>query len=168
MKRTMIVLGAALCAAVPAVAQAPDSLPVIERRRLSGPRLGAMFAGSGTKPVSRGQVRSIMMAFGWTFEQLVQPSPAGPSLVVQEVVLVGGVEQQALVVVIGALVGVRTVGGFDIGIGPSVGSFGLGISAAVGQSIRWGDVVIPISLSIGQAEGGMRTSLTIGYAFRRR
>src|SRR5260370_23316416 len=68
-------------------------------RSMTGPRLGVTYLGSYRPPnlLTGKKLSSVMTQFGWHSEQAIFPINAGPTLVVEETLLVGGVEQRALV-----------------------------------------------------------------------
>lgn len=153
-----------------ATAQQPDGLPVTPRQRLDGPRIGMMVV-SGRNAEGRLQTLGVsrtLTVFGWHTEQIIQPVPGGPLLVVQEIVTLAGAEQEALLPAVGASLGVRLRSGFEIGVGPNLSAFGVGMAVNVGQSIRYGSATIPLTLSVVSGQEGTRFSLLVGYAIRRR
>jgi hypothetical protein len=129
---------------------------------LSGPRLGATFAPNG-------DVRS---QFGWHFEHQIEAAERGPSLLVENVLLVGGVEQHQFIPSGTLIFGVRTTGGFEVGLGPSLTlgtatGFSSGIVAAAGKTFRINGVQIPVNLAYAFDKGGERLSVVTGWATRR-
>ena len=128
---------------------------------LSGPRLGASFLPDGT-------VRS---QFGWHFEHQAAPRSRGPWLVVEQVVLVGGVEQREFVPSGSLIFGARTPGGYEFGLGPSVslgGPFGANTAVvfAVGRTFRLEGIRIPVNLALATNRDGQRFSVVTGWAIR--
>jgi len=130
---------------------------------LSGPRLGATFAPDG-------DVRS---QFGWHFEHQVEAAERGPSLLVETVLLVGGVEQHQFIPNGTLIFGVRSANGFEIGLGPSLTlgtptGYSTGIVAAAGKTFRINGVQIPLNLAYAFEKGGQeRISVVTGWAIRR-
>ena len=76
---------------------AQDPAPI--RRSMEGPRLGLTYVSGGRAGdvLRQHGLRRLMTQFGWHSEQQVLPAGRGPALVVEEVVLVGGLEQRAFV-----------------------------------------------------------------------
>jgi len=129
---------------------------------LTGPRLGATFAPDGT-------VRS---QFGWHFEHQIEAAERGPSLLVENVVLVAGVEQHEFIPSETLIFGLRTSGGFEFGVGPSLtlgtaNGFSSGIVAAAGKTFRINGVQLPLNLAYAFDKDGERLSIVTGWAVRR-
>jgi hypothetical protein len=88
--------------------------------------------------------------------------------VVQQVVLVGGVEQGAFLPSATALMGVRTPGGFELGLGPNLSLEGPALALAMGQSLDYGGVRIPIDVAMVQGPRGWRATFLAGFAVKSR
>jgi len=129
----------------------------IGRKSMAGPRLGlTMLHRPGLPPV--------MTQFGWHFELDVRPTSTGPSLVLEEVLLAGGLEQDAFFPSATLLMGVRTPGGLEVGIGPNVTLLGTALAVGVGKSLNYGGVSLPLNLAMVDAPEGMRFTFLVGYA----
>jgi len=171
-------LGAALLlAATPAFAQIAtpspdlparvpdldDEAPVFEHD-LSGPRFGGTFGPHG----------SATSQFGWHTEHAASPGRRGPWLIVETVLLVSGLEQNAIVPSASLVFGVRAPGGLELGVGPSVTIGGAeavqsGIVLAAGYSFRLGSIRIPMNLAwVPRRDGDYRVSFVTGWAIRDR
>ena len=135
-------------------------------RSMAGPRLGVTYLGSYRPPnlLTGTKLSSVMTQFGWHSEQAVFPFNGGPTLVVEETLLIGGVEQRALVPSMTFLVGVRTRSGWEFGLGPNLALDGAALAFAGGKSFNLGGVSIPVDLAVVSSQGGMRTTLLLGYA----
>jgi len=158
---TVLILAVVLLAQT-AGAQEPQP----QVRSMAGPRLGVTYLGSYRPPnlLTGKRLSSVMTQFGWHSEQAVFPFNGGPTLVVEETLLVGGVEQQALVPSVTFLVGVRTRRGWEFGLGPNLALDGAALAFAGGRSFNLGGVSIPVDLAVVTSQGGMRTTLLLGYA----
>jgi hypothetical protein len=145
---------------------AQDPAPL--RRSLDGPRVGVTYAaGRRELGIAGGRRLSPWVSqFGWHEEQEVIPSAQGPALVVQQVVLIGGVEQGAFLLSATALLGVRTPAGFELGIGPNLSFEGPGLAIAAGQSFDYGGVRIPVDVAMVEAQGRWRTTFLVGFAVK--
>lgn len=135
-------------------------------RSMAGPRVGVTYLG-GYRPknvLTGNTLTSFITQFGWHSEQAVFPFDGGPTLVVEQVLLVGGVEQQALVPSLTFLVGVRARSGLEFGLGPNLTLDGAALALAGGKSFDLGGVSIPVNLAVVSSQGGMRTTLLLGYA----
>jgi len=138
------------------------------RRSMEGPRLGVTFVGGSRADARLRQygLSPMMSQFGWHFEQDVSPASSGPEFVVEEVLLVGAVEQNALMPSATLLMGIRLPGGFEFGIGPNLSPLGSGLALGIGQTITYGSVRLPINLAVVRSPGALRTTLLVGYAIQ--
>ena len=137
-----------------------DTAETVVQHDLTGPRLGVTF-------LPEGLVRS---QFGWHFENQVS-SAAGPTFVVEKVILVGGIEDDAILPSFTLVFGLRSRGGYEFGLGPSAGigpdGFSTAIVLAAGQSFRFGGIRLPVNLALAlDKEGENRVSLVTGWAIR--
>lgn len=158
---TVLILAAVLLAQT-AGAQEPQ--PRV--RSMAGPRIGVTYLGSHRRQnvLTGKNLTSFMTQFGWHSEQAVFPINGGPTLVIEEVFLVGGVEQQALVPSLTLLVGVRARSGLEFGLGPNLTMDGAALAFAGGKSFNLGGVSIPVNLAVVSSQTGMRTTLLLGFA----
>lgn len=166
---TLALAAATLAASAAARAQIPDTT-TLEEVSLSGPRIGFTYV---TGPAARARLAEyeldpFMSQFGWHFEQIVLPRRGGPAFVIQEVLLVGAVDQGRAVPSATMLLGIRMPGGFEFGMGPNLSPTGAALAIGVGKSINYGGVAIPLNLAIVRSPGALRTSFLFGYALRRR
>ena len=148
-------------------AQEPDSV-ILVQRSMSGPRLGLTFvAGSHGRSVLREHnLSSPLSQFGWHFEQITRPQGGGPSFVIEEVFLVGAVEQATVVPAATLLFGIRFPNGFEFGMGPNATPLGTALAIGVGKSLEYGGVAIPLNVAVVTSPGALRISLMTGYALR--
>lgn len=137
--------------------------PIPPQWDLSGPRLGATFSPDG-------QVRS---QFGWHFEKQIEASRRGPWLVIETVLLAGGMEQRRLVPTGTLVFGMRLPNGFEFGVGPnvslvprSVAGFGSSIVLAAGRTFRINGIQIPLNAAYAFDKYGNRITLLTGWAIR--
>jgi len=163
-------LGSLLLGAAPLAAQTHDSAVVLEQRSMSGPRLGVTFVTGteGRRVLSEHDLSSPISQFGWHFEQITRPQGGGPMFVVQEVFLVGAVEQATAVPAATLLFGIRFPSGFEFGMGPNATPLGTALAIGIGQNLAYGGVSVPFNVAIVTSPGALRISLLTGYALRRR
>jgi hypothetical protein len=145
---------------VPTSATTFDTAETVIQHDLTGPRLGVTF-------LPEGLVRS---QFGWHFENQVR-SATGPTFVVEKVILVGGIEDDAIFPSFTLVFGMRSRDGYEFGLGPSAGvgpgGFSTAIVLAAGQSFRFGGIRMPVNLAVAlDKEGENRVSLVTGWAIR--
>jgi hypothetical protein len=144
------------------------------KRNLGGPRLGITYLPGNTELVKKlgdHDVGRTLSQFGWHFEYQVVPKGYGPSFVVEIVPLVAGVEYGKLIPSLTLAMGVRFPNGFEFGMGPNLlaGTDDVysALVFAVGKSINYGGVSIPLNLVYATNPSGNRISFIFGYAIRR-
>jgi hypothetical protein len=92
--------------------------------------------------------------------------------VIEFIPLVSGVEYGKFIPNATFAMGVRTPGGFEMGLGPNVSAYKsdgdpavrTSLVTAVGKSLNYGGVSIPINLVLATNPQGNRISLIFGYA----
>jgi hypothetical protein len=161
-------------AIAPLTALPPEPPPLIRERDWSGPRIGLTFGtGSAQRGMEDNGLGAVVSQFGWHFEHQVVPLGGGPQLITEVVPLLGGAEYGKLLPSVTVAIGIRTKEGFEFGMGPSLtlmnsaGRSGMGLVIAVGQSIDYSGISIPLDLALSTNPDGTRTTLTVGYAIRR-
>lgn len=151
-------------------------IPAVRESDWSGPRIGFM-AAPGDAAISR-RLRghglgNVVSLFGWHFEHQVTPVLGGPQLVTEVTPLFGGVEYGKVVPSVTLSIGLRSRGGYEIGMGPSLtlgnadsgGSVALAIAA--GRSLDFGGVRIPLNLAVSTNPKGTMVSVLAGYSIPR-
>ena len=140
-------------------------------RNLGGPRLGFTYlTGSGklADALAANKVGRLVSQFGWHFEYQVIPQGGGPSFVVQFVPLVAGVEYGTLIPSASLAMGIRFPDGFEFGLGPNLiattGGAATALVIAVGKSVNYGGVSIPLNLVYATNPDGARISFIFGYS----
>lgn len=160
----------------------------IKTRKLNGPRIGLTFVpdvkylrrnGDLVNGLKESDIGVIISQFGWHFEWLVTPEGGGPSFVTQLVPFLGGVEYATVIPTLTLVCGIRMPKGFEFGLGPNVlfnfkelkndddGSgnpVNTALILAVGKSIDFSGVSIPLNLAVALNNGGTRISFVFGYA----
>ena len=143
-----------------------DTEPPVIQYDISGPRIGVTFMPNGIGARSQ---------FGWHHENMASPTSRGPWFLVQQIYLIGGVDQNEFIPSGTLMFGVRTPSSFEFGIGPSLTIFGpLGattaVVAAVGQTLRYGGIRVPVNLAVAmsrnQGVGSYRVTLITGWAIK--
>lgn len=170
MKRTVIVGMLATQLAVGGAGAALAQDVELEQRSLSGPRLGlTVVTGNRSQDLlQRYSLDPLMSQFGWHFEQAIKPHTGGPMFVIEEVLLVGAVEQQTAIPSVSLIMGIRMPGGFEFGIGPNATPAGSALAIGIGKSIQYGAVALPLNLAIVRSPGSVRISFLFGYAIEQR
>jgi hypothetical protein len=142
--------------------------PTLERRSMSGPRLGITFVtgARGEEVMRQHNLSSPMSQFGWHFEQQVKPRGDGPSFVVEEVLLAGAAEQRTIVPAATLLFGVRMPNGLEFGMGPNATPVGTALAIGIGTSLNYGGIAIPLDFAVVTSPGATRFSFLVGYALQ--
>lgn len=163
MSRTMIVALALALAAAPAAAQ--DS-QAVEQRSNSGPRVGLTYVTgpAGRRALADNGLEPLMSQFGWHFEQITRPIGGGPMFVIEEILLIGAVDQGTAVPSLSLLMGIRMPSGWEFGVGPNITPVGSALAIGIGKSLRYGAVTLPLNIAIVRSPGAVRWSFLFGYA----
>jgi hypothetical protein len=153
------------------IAQPISSQDVIfSQRNLSGPRLGVTYLfGSEIEGVVKNKgIGQTLSQFGWHFEYQVIPDSYGPSFVIQFVPLVAGVEYGTLIPSATLAMGIRFPDGYEFGLGPNIlvgaANAPTALVLAVGKTINYGGVSIPLNVVLATNPAGSRLSFIFGYA----
>lgn len=144
--------------------------PELERRSMDGPRFGLTFVAGqrADSMLAERNLDPLMSQFGWHFEQIVVPEGGGPMFVIQEVVMIGAVEQRIAIPSLSLMMGVRFPSGFEFGVGPNVTPVGPALAIGIGRSIDYRGVSIPLNLVLVHSQGAERFGVIIGYAIQGR
>ena len=176
MNRTIVILTLSLLLGCPLAAVAQTDSGTIDeltfsQRNLGGPRLGATYVtgeNTLTKELRRNNIGTFISQFGWHFEYQIIPRGYGPSFVIQFVPLVGGVEYGQLIPSATLAMGIRFPMGIEFGMGPNAIITQNGVKSAlvlaVGKSINYGGVSIPLNLAFATNPDGNRISFIFGYS----
>ena len=175
--RLPLALLLAATSAVPARAQTPERFGP---SRLDGPRVGVTildqrtvdkineaFAEEGEDP-RIGDTTPVITQFGWQFETRIFQAESGLTGVTEVVVLAGGLDRNLVLPSGTFLIGLRTVNGMELGVGPNVSLAGTGYAVAVGMNTPVGDVNIPLNVAAVFGRGGPRVSLLAGFTLSSR
>jgi len=152
--------------------------PVINKRNLGGPRFGMTYIPGNTQLAAELEYHDMgrfISQFGWHFEHQVIPRGGGPQFVIEFVPLLAGVEYGKFIPSFSLLMGLRTAGGFEFGLGPNLSFSKTATEAedveartslilATGKSFNYGGVSIPVNLAYSTSPEGNRVSLFFGYA----
>ena len=146
--------------------------PALLRSGWSGPRMGLMMTpgnGSVAARLKDHGLGNVVSQFGWQFEHRIVPFGGGPQLVTEAIPLFGGVEYGKLVPSLTLVLGTRSRSGYEFGMGPSftatsATSANAGLVIAVGKSLDYGPVCIPLNLAVSTNPKGTMVTLIAGYA----
>ena len=157
----------------------------LQTKKLNGPRLGITYVAQSDLMDRNGKMKNtmrdnnigeIISLFGWHFEWLVTPEGGGPSFITELIPFIGGVEYATLIPSATLALGVRLPNGFEFGMGPNIllrvhndrPKLDTALLLAVGKSIDFNNVSIPLNLAITTNNEGTRFSFVFGYAMEAR
>ncbi len=145
-------------------------------RDLSGPRLGftaALGDGAVYRTLRENDMGRLVSQFGWQFEHQVVPLGRGPQLITEAIPLVGAVEYGKFIPSLTLALGARSRSGYEIGMGPSftavnaAGGSSVGLVFAVGKTLDYSGVCLPINFAVATHPKGTRFTLLAGYSIPR-
>lgn len=173
--------------ATPAAPRVAPSRAQIGPRRLGGPRTGVTILSAAavesindafdlnqycypyeghTCEASSPRVDPsfpVVTQFGWQYERRMFQAASGLTGVTEWVLLVGGAERGLLLPSATFLAGVRTPGGFEVGVGPNLSLSGAAYALTVGKNTEIGEVNIPVNAAVVFGQDGPRLSLLVGF-----
>ena len=150
----------------------PTTPPEFYHRNLGGPRLGVTFLpGNGelVQKLKDSKMDPVLSQFGWHFEWQVAPKGGGPAFVIEAVPLFAGVEYGKFIPSVTLAMGIRMMNGIEFGMGPNLIATGAteiksSLVIAVGKTLNYSGVSIPLNLVFATNPGGQRVSFIFGYA----
>ena len=153
--------------AVPTQVEAQQPGQLVRRLDRTGPRFGlTWFGGAITDSIQSKydmDVAPVVTQFGWQFEKQFASLEGGPVALNEWVLLVGGLDQGVLLPSLTWLVGVRTVGGFEFGVGPNATPHGVALAISAGQTFDTGALAIPVNIAFVPSRIGPRVSILTGF-----
>jgi len=165
-----LVCGFALACMAAAPAWAQDLPPVTHTATLSGPRFGVsvlppnMVNELGLRGVD---VRPSLTQFGWQWEKQYFTRYSGMTVVNEWAFLLGGLEQSLALPSVSWVIGVRTHGGAEFGLGPNASPAGIALVLAAGYTFRTGAFNVPVNVAVVPSHLGSRVSILTGFNLRR-
>ncbi len=152
----------------------------LRTRKLNGPRMGITYVAQGKmlgrdgkliEALEANNIGAVISQFGWHFEWLVTPEGGGPSFVTQLTPFLGGVEYATVIPSVTLALGIRLPNGFEFGLGPNLlvrikgdSPVSSALLVAIGKSIDFSGVNIPLNIAITTNNSGTRFSFVFGYA----
>jgi hypothetical protein len=147
--------------------QAP---PPARTLSLSGPRIGMTFLSDGVvKKLHENDidVGQNISQFGWQFERQFYSKQSGVTALNEWVFLVGGLDQSVAIPSLSWLVGLRTMEGAEVGVGPNVTPAGVALAVAAGVTFRAGVLNVPMNFAVVPTKAGTRVTVLTGFTMRR-
>lgn len=161
------VLGLVALAALSTSLTAQQPGDLVRRTYRTGPRFGVTWLG-GTIPAEikknfNTDVKPVISQFGWQFEKEFTALEGGPVALNEFILLVGGLDQGTALPSLTWLVGIRTPGQFEFGVGPNATPAGVALAVSVGQTFKAGALSIPVNVAIVPSKFGVRSSILTGF-----
>ena len=166
-RQAIAALGLAAAAVLPQQldAQAPGEL--VRRLGRTGPRFGVTWMSQETVDSIKSKydmdVRPVVTQFGWQFESQFASLENGPVALNEWILLVGGLDQGVFLPSLTWLVGIRTPGGFEFGVGPNATPAGVALAMSTGYTFRAGALAVPVNMAIVPSRYGVRASVLTGF-----
>lgn len=146
-------------------AQEPGEL--VRQINRSGPRFGFTWLGGGIVDTLRSQrnidVAPVITQFGWQFERQFASLESGPVALNEFIILIGGLDQGVFLPSVSWLVGIRTPGNFELGVGPNANPAGVALAFSGGYTFRAGALAVPLNVALVPSKYGMRVSALTGF-----
>lgn len=159
-----LLLAAAVAVPDAASAQNPEAMQKIAR---SGPRFGVTWLGGSMVDTIKAKyeldVLPVITQFGWQFEKQWKAFDEGPVALNELILLVGGLDQGVVFPSITWLVGIRTPGSFELGVGPNATAAGVALALSTGYTFRTGALNVPVNMAIVPSRYGVRASIITGF-----
>jgi len=144
----------------------------------SGPRLGVTYLNDeAVAAVNKGviaadRVGNVITEFGWHFEKsfFANPDKKGMAFTVGAIPLIGGVDQNRVLLSLTGLLGIQTENGITFGIGPrldhndSDDNTSTSLAYMGGANFKYYNVTIPLTLQVTTSRQGTRISLLTGFS----
>ena len=165
-RRALVALCVLTVMAIPAAdAQQPQEL--VRQLSRSGPRFGVTLLTGSLPDRLRDQhdidIAPVITQFGWQFERQFASLENGPVALNEWVFLLGGMDQGTVLPSLTWLVGLRTPGNFEIGVGPNATPAGVAIAMSTGYTFKAGALAVPLNVAVVPGKYGVRASVLTGF-----
>jgi hypothetical protein len=166
-RRTLAALGLIVAASVPVTLDAQQPGDIVRQLSRSGPRFGVTWLGGSVADTVEARfnvkVAPVITQFGWQYERQFASLENGPVALNEWILLVGGLDQGIFLPSLTWLVGVRTPGQFEFGVGPNATPAGVALAVSTGKTFRSGALNIPVNVALVPSRVGMRVSVLTGF-----
>lgn len=162
---------AAVClvtaAILPGTLEGQQPQELVRQLSRSGPRFGVTWLSGSIVDTIRSKynidVAPVITQFGWQFERQFASLENGPVALNEWIFLVGGMDQGAFLPSLTWLVGIRTPGNFEIGVGPNATPAGVALAMSMGYTFKAGALAVPVNMAIVPSKYGVRSSILTGF-----
>lgn len=166
-RRLMVAFCALSMGSLPMQLHAQQPQDLVREVNRSGPRFGVTWLSGSIVDTLRSRhnidVAPVVTQFGWQFERQWGSIEGGPVALNEWIFLIGGLDQGVFLPSLTWLVGVRTPGQFEFGVGPNVTPVGVALAISTGMTFRMGALAIPVNMAIVPSKYGVRSSILTGF-----
>ena len=176
-----------LCLGIPnALAQDEDEESMLEFEFIFGPRVGVSWVtvnpeqfNESVQQIFSDETRAyfpIFTQFGINFEQRIRLGTTKSHFAFQEVIIIGGLDQNIVLPSLNFLIGFRSHAGLEFGLGPNItmskSADGIGITVSVVYAVGWTfffqNVFVPVNIAVvpSLSEGHLRITFLTGFNFK--
>jgi len=152
---------------VPCIARAQQPQELVRQLNRSGPRFGVTWLSGSIVDTLKSKhdidISPVITQFGWQFERQFASLENGPVALNELVFLVGGLDQGVFLPSLTWLVGVRTPGNFEFGVGPNATPAGVALAISMGITFKAGALAVPVNMAIVPSRFGVRSSILTGF-----
>lgn len=167
LRKTFAVLVVCAAIAAPRFASAQQPSELVHRLSRSGPRFGVTWLGGALTDTLKARnnidVAPVITQFGWQFERQFASLENGPVALNELVFLIGGLDQGTFLPSLTWIVGVRTPGNLEFGVGPNATPAGVALAISAGVTFRTGALNVPINMAVVPSRFGTRASILTGF-----
>ena len=96
---------------------------------------------------SLGEYGAVMSQYGWQWESRFADGGEVTGIV-EWIALVGGMEKGMFLPSASSIIGARTDGGLEFGVGPNLSLSGIGMVFGIGYNFKSGNLNLPINISV--------------------
>jgi hypothetical protein len=166
-RRTLAALGFVVASSVPAALSAQQPGELVRELNRSGPRIGITWLAPEVQDTVSARldnrVGPIITQFGWQYERQFASLENGPVALNEWILLVGGLDQGVFIPSFTWLVGIRTQGLFEIGVGPNATPAGVALALSLGKTFRANALNVPVNVAVVPSRFGPRVSVLTGF-----
>ena len=166
-RRTLAALALATAVAIPAQMDAQQPGELVRRLGRTGPRCGVTWMNASfvdsVKSKHNLDVNPVITQFGWQYESQFASLGSGPVALNEWVLLVGGLDQGLFLPSLTWLVGVRSEGGWEFGVGPNATPSTVALAMSGGYTFKSGALAVPVNVAFVPSRFGARLSLMTGF-----
>jgi len=167
LRRMLAAVTLVTAVSIPATLAAQQPADLVQQLNRSGPRFGITWLGGSITDTLKSRykvdVAPLITQFGWQYERQFASLENGPVALNEFVFLVGGLDQGTFIPSLTWLVGVRTPGNFEFGVGPNATPAGVALAISSGVTFRAGALAIPINVAVVPSRFGTRASILTGF-----